>query len=473
MPRACIPVPAAPPASRRRVTTALVAAIFALTAHASSGGAQSPPACDGAETGWCRARRFAGDVPGELGFRFGEPLDVDGDHVADLAAGARFTKRGIYQAGRAGVWSGATGKPLRTWDGPTEDSIFGHWTLAVPDLDGNGLADVVIAAPNATVDGDMRGLLSARSPKTGAEIWRRAGATSGQFGWDLALAGDTNADGRVDLFVGALGRDGGRVHLVSGRDGSVLRTYAPSVPSDSFGWYVARVDDLDGDGAPDLAVGAPPGYAGDDPPNGAAYLFGSRSGTELRRFSGTAPGAGFGEQVTALGDLDGDGRGELVVAAPGSNDQSRSLVGEVIVYSGATGAELRRHRGTTPGDLYGRMIVGAGDVDGDGREDLAIGAPWHRVGDADRVGRVELRSGRDGSLLAALEGDGAESWFGWHVRRAPDPGGGTRPALLIGALRQPVGGAPAVGVVDWLVLRSAPAVDQGINKRGGRRSDIK
>jgi hypothetical protein len=193
--------------------------------------------------------------------------------------------------------------------------------------------------------------------------------------------------------------------------------------------------------------------------------------------------------VAAIGDLDADGRGEVAVSAPGTMDQTRSLVGEVYVYSGATGVELRRFRGAEKGDLFGRMIVGAGDVDGDGSEDLAIGAPWHRAASGDRVGRVELRSVRSGVLLAELVGEGAESWFGWHIRRAPDPEGRGRPALLIGSLRQPVDGAVGTGVIDLWVRRgagddgirtlrstSSPRVTstpQGTSKRAGRRSDIK
>ena len=79
-----------------------------------------------------------------------------------------------------------------------------------------------------------------------------------------------------------------------------------------------------------------------------------------------------------------------------------------------------------------------------------------RSGD-DRVGRVELRSGRSGAVLAELFGDEADGWFGWHIRRAPDPDGHGRPALLIGSLRHPVDGKVGVGVLDLYVLRAPRA----------------
>lgn len=442
----------------------------------------APPCATDSGDGWCVARRFLGEFPqGQLGFRFGEPLDVDGDGVADLAAGSRSAKDGTHEAGTAGVWSGKTGAAIRTWKGPPEDSLFGHWVMAVPDLNGDGRVDVVIAAPNANVDGVMTGMVTARSAATGTELWRQSSHGPSQFGWDLALAGDRNGDGLVDLFVGEPSENGGRAHLLSGKDGSRLRTYAPPVRTNSFGWYVARVDDFDGDGAADLAVGAPPGYGAEDPPNGAVYVFSAARGTVIRSWAGSQPGFGFGEQVAALGDLDGDRHGEIVVASPpASTDQARRLAGEVRVYSGTTGKELRRWRGTQPGELYGRMVVAAGDVDGDGIEDVAIGAPWHRTDLGDRVGRVELRSGRSGTVLGGIVGDLADAWFGWHIRRAPDPEGHGRPALLVGSHRRTVDGEWSVGAVDLLVLRPTARdgqrggrTPQGTSKRGGRRSDIK
>jgi len=428
--------------------------------------------CTAPGTGWCVARRFAGSVTrGELGFRFGEPLDVDGDGHADIAAGARFKLQGTFQSGSAAVWSGRNGKLIRTWDGEASDGLFGHWVMPVPDMSGDGLADLVIAAPHALVDGRMRGVLVARSPKTGAELWKRAETESGNLGWDLTLAGDQDGDGHTDLFVGAPSGDNGRVYLLSGKDGSVLRTYLPREAAGDFGWYVARLDDLDGDGRPDLAVGAPFAADADGTMLGGAWVLSSASGRELHHWKGTDRRGGFGGVVAAVADLDGDGKGDVAVAAPGTEDQTRTLPGELYIYSSATGKELRHWSGSQPGELYARMVVAAGDLDGDGVEDLAIGAPWYRRQSADRVGRVELRSGRTGKVLTELFGDEADCWFGWHIRRAPDPDGRGRPALLISSLRHPVGGKVGVGVLDLYVLRRAK--DQGTTTRGTRRSDIK
>jgi hypothetical protein len=421
------------------------------------------------------SRRIAGTVrTGELGFRFGDPLDADGDGHADIAAGARMKLwHGTQQNGTAAVWSGASGALIRDWDGPWPDGLFGHWVTLVPDLSGDGLADVIIAAPHARVGGIARGILVARSAKTGDELWQRAETESENLGWDLALAGDHDGDGRTDLFVGAPAEQTGRVYLLSGKDGTVIRTYAPRERGGTFGWYVATLDDLDGDGRPDLAVGGPSAANADGARVGAAWVFSSASGKELYRWTGTDPRGGYGGVVTGLGDLDGDGKGEIAVAAPGTEDQTRTLPGEVTIRGSATGTELRHWSGRQPGELYGRMVVDAGDLDGDRIEDIAIGAPGYRREQADRVGRVELRSGKSGAVLHEFSGDEADCWFGWHVRRAPDPDGHGRPALLIGSLRCPVDGKPGVGVLDLYVLRRASdATDRMTMTHGPHRSDI-
>jgi len=444
-----------------------------LAVGVASAASASVPSCSALGTGWCLARRFPGLVPaGELGFRFGEPLDMDGDGRADVAVGARFKRdQGKFENGMVAVWSGASGALIRRWDGEWMDGFFGHWVLPMPDVSGDGLADVVIAAPNARVGGLSRGIVVARSPKSGAEIWRLEERDGENLGWDMALAGDQNGDGHVDVFIGAPSEPG-RVYLVSGKDGRVLRTY--DSPARAFGWFVAGLDDVDGDGRADLLVGAPYAANGEGVRVGSASVLSSASGKELRHWTGTDPLGAFGAVVAALADLDGDGKREIAVAAPATEDQKRVLPGELWIYSGATGKELRHWTGSQPGELYGRLIVDAGDLDGDGVGDVAIGAPAYRRGDADRVGRIELRSGKRGTILAELQGDEADCWFGWHIRRAPDPDGRGRPALLVSSLRHPVDGQRGVGLLDLLVLRrTSGAGDHGTITRGMRRKDIK
>src|SRR5262249_22206027 len=190
------------------------------------------------------------------------------------------------------------------------------------------------------------------SPKTGEELWKREETESENLGWDLTLAGDHDRDGHPDLFVGAPAGDSGRVYLLSGRSGTVLRTYTAPPPAESFGWDVSELDDLDGDGRRDLAVGSPFARNGEGERVGAAWALSSASGNQLRRWEGTDHRGGFGNVVARVADIDHDGKGEIAVSAPGTEDQTRTLPGEVRIYSSRTGEELRRWSGSQPGELF-------------------------------------------------------------------------------------------------------------------------
>src|SRR5262249_34276963 len=158
----------------------------------------------------------------------------------------------------------------------------------VPDISGDGLADVIIAAPHAgTAAGPGRGILVARSPKTGRELWRRVETASENLGWDLALAGDQNRDGYVDLFGGAPARDSGRVCRGGGKAGGWRNACGGEKRGTLLGGYAARPDVLDGAGHDDLAAGAPAAPDERGNPVGGAWILSSSTGRELHHWIGT------------------------------------------------------------------------------------------------------------------------------------------------------------------------------------------
>lgn len=385
-------------------------AVGPIAATAALAACGDPPCPGPTEGGLCRMVRVDGlDAHGELGFRFGEPLDLDGDGVEDLIGGAR--RAGEPDTGEAAAWTRA-GVLLHRWPGVDVDGLFGHIALAVPDLDGDGAADVVISAPNAVVDGEVRGLIEAYA-LDGRRLWRALGRPYDGFGWHLARAGDRDGDGVEDLWAGAPSNPAAaHVYLVSGATGAVVRTITSPRADDQFGWYLTPVDDLDGDGVADLAIGAPTA-AIDGIRRGAVLLVSGATGAPLREIVGERAGAEHGIMVAAVDDLDGDGVGEVAIGAPADASAETPGHGEVVIASGATGAAIRRLGGGEAGELYGRMIARLDDLDGDGVRDLAIGAPWWH----DRDGRVEIRSARSFALLGELHGS-ESGWLGWHLTRA-------------------------------------------------------
>jgi FG-GAP repeat len=370
----------------------------------------------------CLVARVTGDVPGgELGFRFGEPLDLDGDGIGDLAAGARFAG----DLGYVQVWS--HGAPAARWPGEWPGGLYGQDVIAVPDLDGDGRADLVISAPSARLGDRVVGIVEARTAG-GTRLWRTIGEPGEGLGWQLAVAGDQDGDGVQDLWAGAPANpSAGHVYLLSGRDGHVLGRIDSTRREDGFGWYVAAIGDLDGDGKPDVVIGAPYADLGT-----GAVSFAASTGARLRELPGELPESHFGEIVVGLDDVDGDGVPEVAIGAPGSPSKAATR-GDVVIVSGKTGAILHRLAQAQPGELYGRQLALLDDLDGDGVRELAIGAPWAAPEGRARAGRVEVRSLRGMGLVAELRGTVADGWLGWHVARAgaalPGPG------MVVGALR--------------------------------------
>jgi hypothetical protein len=280
--------------------------------------------------------------------------------------------------------------------GHTKDDIFGSGLLAPGDLDGDGVADLLVGAEGAShvYNGGLVYLVPGGSPSTSdAEDLSVyvTGQTSEWIGTRLAM-GDLTGDGAVDLVVGSpydSAKDIGLVFVLPMGPAGMATTDATAVVKGTdvydMAGYSEAVGDLDGDGLVDLAIGVPmsdPAGFGGDPPGAAVIFPGPLSGTMTRDAGITLAGADedeeAGKQVLISGDLDGDGRDDLVVGARRFHIDARNSRGAAYVLTAipASGS-LADAAGKVVGEAYddgtGTHLAGVGDVDGDGKPDLAVG----------------------------------------------------------------------------------------------------
>jgi hypothetical protein len=259
-----------------------------------------------------------------------------------------------------------------------------------------------------------KGQVSAYSPVAKTQLWSAEGARA--FGWALALADDESGDGVAEIWVGGANAQAvGVVMLIDGATGKTLRTLSQGKPGDGFGLTLGSFSDVSGDGVDELLVGAPHTGAVGATDVGAAYLLDGKTGEILRQWKGKVAYARLGDVAVDAGDVDGDGVDDVAIGAPHTDAQSGPRGGEVYLYSGKSGAPLYHWVGRQPRENYGKSIASIGDLDGDGRPDLAIGAPWYGEGELNKAGRVEVRSGKSGAIIAEVFGDESMRWLGWSL----------------------------------------------------------
>ena len=331
--------------------------------------------------------------------------DWDRDGIPDWAAGAPY---GGDDSGTTGgyvrVHSGRSGAEISRFSGPAGQGAFGAALAAAGDVDRDGIPDLLIGAPRAEGNMPAAGLAAVYSGRDGQLVLEfRGGAAYSRFGASVAGIGDVNRDGRPDLLIGApgdsgQGREAGSAAVFSGLDGSLLHLLTGPGPMARFGSAGCGVGDLDADGADDFAVGAPGDGAEEE---GSVSVYSGATGALLRVERGARPGAAFGASLAFAGDIDGDGFGDWVAGAPGAGS------GSAAAFSGKRGTLLHHLMGPAPGSRFGASVSSAGDLDGDGFDDLVVGAPRDGLGGPE-AGSVTAFSGADGAVLDRWTGDPGE-----------------------------------------------------------------
>ena len=335
---------------------------------------------------------------GEFGYAL-SLSDVDGDGKAEIAVGVPFEDVGDNPAqGRAYLFSGATGVLILTFDNPEPDAgIFFAWTVAMGDVDGDGRAEIAVSATREDASGGAsQGRAHVFSGATGElldtfdnpnpEIYA-------QFG-NSAAFGDYNGDGTADRALGdpfgdVDGLVAGEVLVLSSGRTDILTAPVPQADAE-FGYSVAMAD-IDGDGEAEVVVGARLEDVDGNVNQGRVYVFSGGTGELLYTLDtpNPEPDAWFGAAV-AMGDMDGDGWADIAVAARLEDVGENETQGRVYVFSGATGELILTIDSPNPQAENGEFGFGLamGDVDGDGRAEVVVGAPSEDVGDVTAQGRV-------------------------------------------------------------------------------------
>ena len=326
---------------------------------------------------------------------------------------------------------------LGGFKGESEADYFGYVVDGLGDVDGDGIGDALVATYAAVIGSHPDvGLVRIYSGATHALLMQKTGSlvVPDGFAWAATRLGDVNGDGRGDFAVGlhldsAVTPNAGSVRAYSGATGALLWSQYGSSAGERFGFSLGLTDDVNGDGRPDLLIGAPFNDVG-GADAGRVRVVSGADGSLLQEFFGTTAGERLGFVVAGAGDVDGDGRGDLALGAPYFDSER----GRLDVRSGATGALLVSLEGDSAGDQMGRTQCGMGDADGDGHGDLAVGLRWDDFGGHD-AGSVRLISGADGSTLWLAHGDGGADLFGWAVSPIGDVNHDGRPDVVVGAPR--------------------------------------
>lgn len=353
-------------------------------------------------------------------------LDTDGDSYAD---GVEYDY--------SGNGADPTVLPWKNQNLAMTSTRFGASVNAIPDINNDNVSDFVVGIPPGAAGATNMpgGTVNVYSGVDNTLLYSISGdADVVDFGQFVAPIGDIDGDGKFDIVVGtgysaSAIPPGYSFSVYTGEDGTFIKQVDVPLSSDPGLITFATANEslnppgsgmLVTDTVPDLIVGF-------DWLNRVDTISGVDGG--LISTINTL-GAGI-FSLAASGDMDGDGITEIIIGSPGTTTTA-ILNGAVYVHSGATGTLLHQFEGSEGGDFVGISVDAAGDINGDGKPDVIVGSLGSFIGTVPRPGKVFLLSGLDGQVIRQLEGANIGDWFGISVSQY-DLGDDAIPDVLVAA----------------------------------------
>ncbi|HRS79378.1 MAG TPA: FG-GAP-like repeat-containing protein [Spirochaetota bacterium] len=377
-----------------------------------------------AGTGTSSSKTLTGENTAD---QFGVSLvlgDINGDGYSDCVVGASGYNS---KTGRIYVYFGSTdginstsSPPSQARDGATSAENFGG-PLDIGDVNGDGYEDLAVGAPQYNTNWGRAYIYHGASSGISASANQTlTGASGSHFGGKLVI-GDTNGDGYGELAVSAPTTTNGNVYMFNGSGTGIGSTASKTLTGensgDSFGFSLT-LGDINGDGYGDLVASSPFYSSG----TGRLYIFnGSSTGIDdvstPLHIDAEAAGIYLGSSMT-LGDVNRDGYLDLVYDAPGFTSGTFTMAGRVYVHHGTgTGLNVTASQTLTGGatNMWFGFSVALGDINGDGYDDLAAGTPYPDT----NTGIVNLFHGSSTGIASSssrtLTGEGTNNGFGYSV----------------------------------------------------------
>ena len=385
--------------------------------------------------------------------------DVNGDGYSDIIVGVSSYDNGQTNEGGAFVYHGsATGldTSVKSIVESNQSNAAMHSVSSAGDVNGDGYDDVIVGASSYANGQSREGAVfvyrgSASGIDTSASSFFESNQAHARMGYSVAGAGDVNGDGYSDVIIGAYDYDKGETDegaafvyhgSSSGLTTSASTFYQSNQTTAYMGWSVSGAGDVNGDGYSDVIVGVE-GYDNGQVGEGAAIVFhGSSNGVSTTASSlmeSNQVGATMGISVSDAGDVNDDGYGDVIVGASNYTNGETTEGAAFIFYGSSIGIDTSASSIVESNQAQAKMgfsASGAGDVNGDGYDDVIVGAHNYNNGE-DFEGAAFIyhgsSTGLDTTVASLLESNEAYAFMGWSVSGAGDVNGDGYSDVILGS----------------------------------------